>query len=104
MGGWGHYCLGLTRSPSPLAAAYTDSMDIASLRKSYERDELDEASAAADPLNQFQLWLPPRPRKRLSEPRCYIPCDHAPVRSWPLFRAREIMPALIASFKQGDKS
>ena len=35
---------------------------------------------------------------------CVVPCDHVPVRSWPLFRAREVMPALIASFKQGKKS
>ena len=40
----------------------------------------------------------------ISGKKCYVPCDHAPVRSWSLFRAREIMPALIASFKQGDKS
>jgi hypothetical protein len=35
---------------------------------------------------------------------CLVPCDHVPVRSWPLFRAREIMPALIESIKQGKKS
>ena len=34
---------------------------------------------------------------------CLVPCDHVPIRSWPLFRAREIMPALIASIKQGHK-
>ena len=43
-------------------------MDIASLRKSYERDELDEASAAADPLNQFQLWLQQALNAQLPEP------------------------------------
>ena len=32
---------------------------------------------------------------------CCIPCDHVPARSWPLFRAREIMPVLIKSIKQG---
>jgi|GEM_PF-6430496 len=29
--------------------------------------------------------------------RCCIPCDYAPIRSWPLFNARELMPQLIAS-------
>ncbi len=32
-------------------------MDIAHLRKSYEKAELDEAASAADPLHQFQLWF-----------------------------------------------
>ena len=31
--------------------------DIAALRKSYERDELDEAHAADDPMVQFGAWL-----------------------------------------------
>jgi len=29
---------------------------------------------------------------------CCIPCDYVPVRSWPLFRARELMQHLIESF------
>jgi pyridoxamine 5'-phosphate oxidase len=29
-------------------------MDIADLRKSYERDALDETASAADPLRQFE--------------------------------------------------
>ena len=32
-------------------------MDIAALRKSYERDELDESASAADPTDQFQRWF-----------------------------------------------
>jgi pyridoxamine 5'-phosphate oxidase len=32
-------------------------MDIADLRKSYERDKLDEEHAESDPLRQFQRWL-----------------------------------------------
>ena len=32
-------------------------MDIADLRKSYERDALDETASDADPLQQFQRWL-----------------------------------------------
>ena len=31
--------------------------ELASLRKSYERAELDESSVSADPLQQFSLWL-----------------------------------------------
>ncbi|MDP2432603.1 MAG: hypothetical protein Q8O33_11290, partial [Pseudomonadota bacterium] len=29
---------------------------------------------------------------------CCIPCDYVPVRSWPLFRARDLMQQLIESF------
>jgi hypothetical protein len=35
---------------------------------------------------------------------CSVPCDHVPVRSWPLFRAREVMREVIASLKQEQKS
>ena len=31
---------------------------------------------------------------------CWVPCDHVPVRSWPLFRARQLMRGVIESFKQ----
>ena len=31
--------------------------NIADLRKSYERAELDESASLADPLAQFELWL-----------------------------------------------
>jgi len=31
--------------------------DIANLRKSYERAELNESASAADPMQQFELWL-----------------------------------------------
>ncbi len=34
-----------------------DKTALADLRKSYERDELDEASSSTDPLRQFQTWL-----------------------------------------------
>jgi len=43
-------------------------MDIAALRKSYERDELDESASAADPLLQFQLWLDQALKAQLPEP------------------------------------
>jgi pyridoxamine 5'-phosphate oxidase len=34
-----------------------DKTALANLRKSYERDELDETSSHDDPLGQFQTWL-----------------------------------------------
>ena len=43
-------------------------MDIAALRKSYEKDELDEAASAADPLQQFQRWLAQALAGQLPEP------------------------------------
>ena len=32
-------------------------------------------------------------------PNCSVPCDYVPSRSWPLFRARALLQAVIASFK-----
>lgn len=43
-------------------------MDIASLRKSYERDALDEEASAADPLTQFDTWLQQAIAGQLPEP------------------------------------
>jgi hypothetical protein len=31
--------------------------------------------------------------------RCPVSCDHIPLRSWPLFRARDVMRGVIESFK-----
>ena len=42
--------------------------DIAALRKSYERDALDEESAAADPLAQFRHWFAQALSAQLPEP------------------------------------
>jgi pyridoxamine 5'-phosphate oxidase len=42
--------------------------DIASLRKSYEKAELDETASAADPLQQFQLWFEQALQSQLPEP------------------------------------
>ncbi len=44
------------------------SMNIADLRKSYERDELDETASAADPLQQFRTWLDQALKAELPEP------------------------------------
>jgi pyridoxamine 5'-phosphate oxidase len=43
-------------------------MNIADLRKSYERDSLDEATSAADPLTQFEHWLQQALAAELPEP------------------------------------
>jgi pyridoxamine 5'-phosphate oxidase len=43
-------------------------IDIAALRKSYELAELDESSAAADPLLQFRSWLDQAIAAQLAEP------------------------------------
>ncbi|MEO5696437.1 MAG: pyridoxamine 5'-phosphate oxidase [Burkholderiaceae bacterium] len=42
--------------------------DIASLRKSYEKAELDESASAEDPMAQFQLWLQQAIDAKLPEP------------------------------------
>ncbi|TSE25704.1 Pyridoxine/pyridoxamine 5'-phosphate oxidase [Tepidimonas sediminis] len=43
-------------------------MDIAALRKSYERAELSEEASHADPLRQFDQWLHEAIRAELPEP------------------------------------
>ena len=52
----------------PVRAFYTGRMNIADLRKSYERDELDESASAADPLDQFQRWFDQALAGQLPEP------------------------------------
>lgn len=42
--------------------------DLADLRKSYERAELDESASLADPLAQFELWLQQAISSELPEP------------------------------------
>lgn len=42
--------------------------DLAALRKSYERAELDEAASDADPMRQFGTWLEQAIAARLPEP------------------------------------
>ena len=41
---------------------------LADLRKSYERDALDEAASSSDPLKQFETWLQQALDARLPEP------------------------------------
>ena len=33
------------------------------------------------------------------DPRCWVPCDHVPVRSWALFKARDVLRELIRTLK-----
>ena len=42
--------------------------NLADLRKSYERDALDEEASAADPLQQFETWLQQALDAQLPEP------------------------------------
>ena len=53
-------------------------MDIASLRKSYERDELDETASAADPIDQFQRWFDQARNAQLPEPNAMTPATVGP--------------------------
>jgi pyridoxamine 5'-phosphate oxidase len=48
--------------------ASSSNTSIADLRKSYERAELDESASAADPLDQFRLWLQQALDGQLPEP------------------------------------
>ena len=43
-------------------------MDLADLRKSYERDALDETASEADPLRQFERWMQQAISARIPEP------------------------------------
>jgi pyridoxamine 5'-phosphate oxidase len=43
-------------------------MDLTDLRKSYEKDALDEHASAADPLQQFERWMQQALDSRLPEP------------------------------------
>jgi pyridoxamine 5'-phosphate oxidase len=45
-----------------------DKEALADLRKSYERNELDEAACADDPLRQFETWLEQAIKAQLPEP------------------------------------
>jgi pyridoxamine 5'-phosphate oxidase len=44
------------------------SIDLAALRKSYERAELDEQSSQADPMRQFEAWIEQALAAQLPEP------------------------------------
>lgn len=60
---------GLTqRSPTPAGPFYTEPMNIADLRKSYEKAELSESASRADPLQQFDQWLQEAIRSEIPEP------------------------------------
>ncbi len=50
--------------PHPPAA----EVSIADLRKSYERDQLDESASATDPLQQFNTWWEQALKSQIPEP------------------------------------
>ena len=49
-------------------ACHTDGMNIADLRKSYEKAELSEDASHADPLRQFDQWFQEALKSKLPEP------------------------------------
>jgi len=51
-------------------------------------------------LNMEIAQLAVRSVKASGRNTCCVPCHYIPVRSWPLFRARELMHDLIQSFTQ----
>jgi pyridoxamine 5'-phosphate oxidase len=64
-----HGATGNARATGMGPASYTRRVDdLASLRKSYERAELDERASSADPLRQFTVWLEQAMEARLPEP------------------------------------
>ena len=56
------------RAPNKIRIMSDKSREIAHLRKSYERDELDETASAADPLRQFEHWFQQALSAELPEP------------------------------------
>lgn len=53
---------------------------------------LSSAVAAQDVSGLFGRW-------DLDLPRCRVPCDHVPVRSWTLFKAKDLMRELFLNLK-----
>ena len=58
-------------------------------------------------INQTSLGISADAVTRLKQARshynlfsCCVPCDHVPIRSWPLFKARDVMRGVIESFKE----
>lgn len=51
-----------------MTRTYTDTMNIADLRKSYEKAELSESASHADPLKQFDQWLNEAIKGEVPEP------------------------------------
>jgi pyridoxamine 5'-phosphate oxidase len=53
-------------------------LDVAQLRKSYERDALDESASAAEPLRQFEHWLTQAIDAQVPEPNAMTLATVAP--------------------------
>jgi hypothetical protein len=51
------------------------------------------------PLHNLRLRI--QAKKLL--PKCRVPCDHVPTRSWALFKARDVMRGLIEDLKAEQK-
>jgi hypothetical protein len=35
---------------------------------------------------------------------CWVPCDHVPIRSWALFKARDVMRGLVDSLQADQRT
>lgn len=58
----------------------------------------DEAVRALNRTEDGQPWLTDR---QLDELRtCWVPYDHWPIRSWPLYRARQVMREVLSNPEQ----
>jgi pyridoxamine 5'-phosphate oxidase len=53
---------------APSASFYTRPMNIADLRKSYERAELNETASESQPMKQFEIWFHQALEAQLPEP------------------------------------
>ena len=50
-----------------------------------------------------RYWVSALPEAIQSGPRCRVPCDYVPRRSWPLFKARAVLAGLLASLSLENK-
>jgi hypothetical protein len=76
-------------------------MEMEDLIEKYKAQKLANAKAGGHASNQKQYGNAKAfVRSEWALLNCSVPCDHVPVRSWPLFRAREVMPVLIKALKQ----
>ena len=85
-------------------AAFPDDRAVATCFLEQDDDNLARQLVAIEAAQEV-LWRASRcpelsEQNRLaSEATCCIPCDHVPIRSWPLFKARDVMRGVIESSK-----
>jgi len=53
-----------------------------------------------EPFCNSRAWFDGLGRpKHIAAPKCWVPCDHVPIRSWALFKARDMLRELIRTLK-----